>query len=237
MCRGALTFNVNQLTTASGFAALETVGGNLSISSNSRMTTPPAFASLKSVGKNSGNGFINIQGNGALETLSGFDALTSIEGRLQISGHTSLTTVSGFGAITSTSSLNVFDNGQLSECCGLIRFVDGTIPTGGRVIRDNSSDGGCNNVTEIADGGACATSEPEARPKLFTMQTSLSLPLHDVPAAVPTITRITGDLSISGTITSFPDFAALEVVEGNLAIDGITDRCPDRPCEHISFLG
>ena len=76
------------MTTASGFAALETVGGNLSISSNSRMTTPPAFASLKSVGKNSGNGFINIQGNGALETLSGFDALLTIEGRLQISGNT-----------------------------------------------------------------------------------------------------------------------------------------------------
>ena len=45
----------------------------------------------------------------------------------------------------------------------------------------------------------------------------------DVPSNVRRITRITGFLSIRGTITTFPNFAALEVVEGNLNINGITN--------------
>ena len=44
----------------------------------------------------------------------------------------------------------------------------------------------------------------------------------DVPSDVATITTITGTLSISGTITEFPDFRDLEVVEGSLTIDNIT---------------
>ena len=44
----------------------------------------------------------------------------------------------------------------------------------------------------------------------------------DIPSNVTTITRITGSLIIRGTITTFPNFAALEVVELNLNIDGIT---------------
>ena len=39
-----------------------------------------------------------------------------------------------------------------------------------------------------------------------------------VPSNVATITTISGNLTIGGTITSFPDFAALEVVEGNIEI-------------------
>ena len=44
----------------------------------------------------------------------------------------------------------------------------------------------------------------------------------DVPSNETTLTRITGNLTIDGTITSFPNFAALAVVEGNLTIDNIT---------------
>ena len=44
----------------------------------------------------------------------------------------------------------------------------------------------------------------------------------DVPSDVATITTITGTLSISGTITEFPNFRDLEVVEGSLTIDDIT---------------
>ena len=39
-----------------------------------------------------------------------------------------------------------------------------------------------------------------------------------------TLTRIRGDLTIGGDITTFPNFAALEVVEGNLTISGLTDE-------------
>ena len=44
----------------------------------------------------------------------------------------------------------------------------------------------------------------------------------DVPSDVATITTITGALSISGTITEFPNFRDLEVVQGRLSIDDIT---------------
>ena len=46
---------------------------------------------------------------------------------------------------------------------------------------------------------------------------------EDVTAALASFVRITGDLTIGGDITTFPDFAALEVVEGNLTISGLTD--------------
>ena len=42
------------------------------------------------------------------------------------------------------------------------------------------------------------------------------------PSNVDAITTIDGNLTIGGAITTFPDFAALKVVEGNLVIDNIT---------------
>ena len=44
----------------------------------------------------------------------------------------------------------------------------------------------------------------------------------EVPSNVTRITRIDGNLTIIRTITTFPNFAALEVVEGDLYINGIT---------------
>ena len=43
-----------------------------------------------------------------------------------------------------------------------------------------------------------------------------------VPGNAAEVVRITGNLTISGTITEFPNFATLEVVQGNLTIDNIT---------------
>ena len=42
------------------------------------------------------------------------------------------------------------------------------------------------------------------------------------PSNVAAITRIDGTLNIGGALTSFPNFAALEVVEGDIIIEGIT---------------
>ena len=42
------------------------------------------------------------------------------------------------------------------------------------------------------------------------------------PSNVDAITTIDGNLTIGGAITTFPDFAALKVIEGNLVIDNIT---------------
>ena len=42
------------------------------------------------------------------------------------------------------------------------------------------------------------------------------------PSNVAAITRIDGNLTIGGSISTFPNFAALEVVEVDIVIDGIT---------------
>ena len=43
----------------------------------------------------------------------------------------------------------------------------------------------------------------------------------DVPNNVTSITHITGNLTVGGSISSFPDFVALEMVDGNINIGGI----------------
>ena len=48
----------------------------------------------------------------------------------------------------------------------------------------------------------------------------------NVPSNVTEITRIDGALSISGTITSFPNFAALTVVTGFFSVNNLADGSP-----------
>ena len=58
----------------------------------------------------------------------------------------------------------------------------------------------------------------------------------DVPSDVTTITRIDGNLTIGGTISSFPNFVALEVVEGNLDINGITTASGNTPLTNLANI-
>ena len=78
-------------------------------------------------------------------------------------------------------------------------------PTGALTLSGNAT--GCNDKAEITN--ACSASLTIDDPA-------------DVTAALATLVRITGDLTIGGTITTFPDFAALRVVEGNLTISGLS---------------
>ena len=45
---------------------------------------------------------------------------------------------------------------------------------------------------------------------------------NEVPSNITMITTISGDLSLSGTRASFPDFAALKVVEGHTTINDMS---------------
>ena len=139
-----------------------------------------------------------------MTALPPFVALTSVGG-LAIVNNVLLTSVSGFEALTSiTGNFTVEDNTVLSSCCAFLSFVDASIPPGGMTtISGNAT--GCSNTTEITN--ICLTDLTIA---------------GDIPSNVSAILRIAGDLTIGGTITEFPDFAALEVVEGNLVIRGIT---------------
>ena len=195
--------NNTALTAFSGFEALtEITKRELFITSNAKLETIAGFDVLESVERD-----FNISGNPLLTTLPTFNALTSVGRNFTITGNTALTIVSGFGVLaTITGDFSVRGNTQLASCCGLLSIADGSlVPTGTTTIENNAS--GCNNKTEI------------------TSDCLLELIIDDptdIPSNVATIQGIRGDLTIGGTITSFPDFAALEVVEGNLTIDAIT---------------
>ena len=200
---GFLTIQNNaKLENFSGFGALETITNSLSINNNLRLTAIPSFAVLKSV-----NASIIISTNAALETISGFDALTSVD-VFTIQSNAALETISGFAALMNiTGSLNVSSNPMLSSCCGLLRVANGSVMVLDNLSGNNAE--GCNSNEEI---------------KMFcTLSAALTITQNsDVPSGSESITRITGNLTIGGTITEFPDFADLEVVEGDLIIDGIT---------------
>ena len=125
-----------------------------------------------------------------------------------LADNAALRALSSFDALENImGTLTVMDNGVLAFCCGFLSVAEGTlVPIGTPTIAGNAS--GCNSVDEISN--ACQAS--------FTIQGD-----SQIPANVETLTRIRGDLTIDGAITSFPNFAALEVVEGNLVISGITD--------------
>ena len=106
-------------------------------------------------------------------------------------------------------------NPLLSSCCELLRFVDGTVVPGGDTDIENNAEG-CNTTGQIITD--CGTGPPNPNVS-STLQISDN---SDIPSNVATITRITGNLTIGGTITTFPNFDALEAVEGSLFINGIT---------------
>ena len=211
--------NNDKLTSISGFEALESVSDRFRIDDNAGLTTIPTFDALTTI-----EGSLSISRNAALQTISGFPVLRNIgnnrsgtESSLSIEYNDLLTSISGFGSlIRIRKDFIVENNATLSSCCGLLRFVDGTVAPGGFTGIDKNA-AGCNSVTEIRAN--CDASAPTTPPAPATMIIDED---SDIPSNVASITRITSGLSIGGTITEFPDFAALEVVEGNLIIRGIT---------------
>ena len=142
-----------------------------------------------------------------LRTISGFGALTSITGNCSFQSNSGLTSIEDFGVLTSIGgNLTVKGNSALSSCCGLLRIADNTATvSGSTTIAQNAA--GCNSKGDIT--GNCKNT-------IIISQDT------DVPDDVATLTSIDTNLTISGTITTFPNYAALEVIEGNLVIDNIT---------------
>ena len=224
---GSLDLSDNALlATVSGFGALQSTGGDLFVVDNPKLTTLPPFTALTTIGFD-----IFIDTNIALTAVSGFGALEDIVNDLLIANNALLVTISGFGVLEDIGNdLSIEDNAKLetlptfdaltdigndltvsgnavfSSCCDLLRLVDGTVAVvGDSDISSNSA--GCNSEADITN--ACLP--------VLTIAVDA-----DIPGDVTTLTRIRGDLTIGGTIATFPDFAALAVVEGNLVIRGIT---------------
>ena len=96
--------------------SVDTITGHLRIR-GTELTTLNAFNSLRHVGGNLEIGGDNLnEGNLSLVSLSGFDELESIGGRLFVSRNTSLPTIAGFGKLSRIGGqLNIFGNNVLSS--------------------------------------------------------------------------------------------------------------------------
>ena len=212
---------LDMLRSISGFSALKTIrGGGIEIDGNRALRTISGFEALTSLV------VLSINHNPELTSIPSFSALTRIVevvrddgtfgGSLFIENNAKLTTISGFSALTSIAgSLFIEDNATLSSCCGLLRFVDGTVMPGGDTDIYNNAEG-CYTAGQIITD--CGTGPPNPN---FSSTLRIS-DNSDIPSNMATITRITGDLFIGGTITTFPNFDALEIVDGRLSISGIT---------------
>ena len=197
------------------FSLLEEVTGNLIIQNNSELLTITGFDVLREVGGNVEIGSATLgQGNGKLTAAPALDALATISGNLLIANNGSLTTTPVFSVLkTLTGNFTLTGNTGLSSCCTFFPLVSGSLPPGGSTtISGNGT--GCEGEREIR--AAC-------RPPELIIDDAVTITNPaTVPGNVTIITRITGNLSISGTIATFPNFEALTVVEGDLTIDDIT---------------
>ena len=141
---GELLIELNAwLTTISGFAELDSVGGRVGFINNFRLTTIPTFDALTRIEGNlflTKNGIVGlisvfpalirvgggviIASNNSLTTLPTFDALTRIEDALFINDNDMLTTVSGFDALThATNDLTIIENATLGSISGFMALT------------------------------------------------------------------------------------------------------------------
>ena len=72
------------------------------------------------------DGNLTIRDNNILE-LPDFTALTRIGGNILIRDNYSLREISGFGSLTGIGGSVDISNNRVSSCCGLLRFLDGTV--------------------------------------------------------------------------------------------------------------
>ena len=150
--------------------------------------------------------------NSGLTTLPNFSMLTEIKGGLSILNNAQLTTLPTFPSLTSLGALTIQGNTALSDCCALLPFLETELP----FTRTDPS----NTIRNNAEG---CSSELEARKSCALRKESLRISNDgEVPADVMYIPRIMGDLTITGSLSSFPNFASLEVVEGSITIEALS---------------
>ena len=197
---GSLTVSGN-LAEFPNFATLRVVTGNLIIEGLTNATLTEItniFPALEEV-----QGDIFIRNNANLLTIRGFAALRAVGFNITIERNVKLQTITGFGSLTSIpGSFALTFNTALSSCCAFFRLANGAISP--RTI-----------ITGNATG--CASSEQVTNTCSFTVD-------DDADVAPTTLMRIEGDLTIGGSITTFPVFDVLEVVTGSLSIRGLSDE-------------
>ncbi|MCB0840949.1 MAG: T9SS type A sorting domain-containing protein [Bacteroidetes bacterium] len=104
----------NLLTNIDGLSSLNSVGGNLLISGNNSLTNLAGLYSLTSVG-----GFLIMESNISLLNVAGLSSLTSVGEYFEISYSNLLVNVDGLSSLTSVGGLAIYSCGSLTNLDGL----------------------------------------------------------------------------------------------------------------------
>ena len=163
---GYLYITGSTITDLSPLSNLTSVGGYLSIYSNSNLTNLDGLSNLTSVG-----GFLLIDSNSNLTSLNGLSNLTSVGADLVIKSNYSLTDISGLQNIDPTSILSTYGYGLYIvgntslSVCNLPNFCTYLQGSGPRTISLNAGD--C--ISEAAVNAACNPAPPCDAPANLTV--------------------------------------------------------------------
>ena len=196
---GNLTIR-GSITEFPDFAALKIVQGNVSINNlmDLNLDLRDIFPVLDSI-----RGNFVIENNSGIGRASGLEELDSIGGDFHVLSNPALTNIPSLRSLNRIEgSINISGNDKLETCCGVAKFLNGTVsPAPASTISNNNT--GCNTSTEVTN--TCSFSV-----NIFSDA--------NIPADMSTRKKIVGNLLITGSLTDFPTFPALEVVEGHINI-------------------
>ncbi len=116
---GALHIDSSALPAVSGISNLTTVGGDVTINSNTTLSNVAGLSGLQNI-----TGNLSIQSNSALTNLSGLSALAGVTGYVYIYGNPVLANVSGMTSLATIGGyLNIYANAQLASLDGLLNLT------------------------------------------------------------------------------------------------------------------
>ena len=130
---GFFIYGGNALEDISGFARLTSVG-SMEFFFHSTLSTISGINALQSV-----NSSLSISQNEVLADISGLTSLTSIGGSLNIKSNPNLSSISGLGALVSAGSVEIVNNPQLCQS-EVDAFLAG-IEVQGEVLTSGNNDG------------------------------------------------------------------------------------------------
>ncbi|MGC3948379.1 MAG: fibronectin type III domain-containing protein [Chryseolinea sp.] len=184
---GALVIENNPLlTNVDGLRNLKDIAARLRIMNNATLANLNGFDSLR------GCSSINIEGNGTLPAISGFNKLTVLHTDLSIffpsgasiviANNQNLTSISGFNGVGAVSGLSVQANAKLISLAGFggLEYVSATGPryavgtlavTGNPSLTDISGLSHLKHVAVINIGGNASLKNIDALSSLISMST------------------------------------------------------------------
>jgi len=184
---GSVTISGNGILNLYGLSVLTSIGGNLSIGSNSSLTSLTGLENLTSI-----EGSFWIGANSSLTSLTGLENLTSIGDYLTIFTNNSLASLNGLDNLTTIGGeLRIINNNSLSTCNAQWLCDYLAAPAGVVEIYQNAA--GCESVMEVASACGGLPCLPYGNYRFYS-QTDIDI----FQAAFSNCSELQGDVIISG---------------------------------------